>query len=98
MITILLCSYPTLELSNYGERVYHPFGESCLLNHLDLQKNQQKFNCGRGWTELNKPYEWFVTHDAAFKSAYQKDADTGTYHYNGKVFYKIPGKKILLFR
>ena len=98
LIAILLCSYPTLNAANYSNRVYQPLGESCLLNHLDIQKNQQDFNCGRGWTDLNKPYQWFVTHDAAFKNAYQKDAATGIYHYNGKVFYKIPGKKILLFR
>lgn len=98
LLAVLICSYPTLVSLKSSERIYQSLDEACLINHLDIKSNIEPFNCGRGWSAINEPYQWFVTHDAAFKHAYQKNPTNNTYSFDGTVFYKIPGKKFLLFR
>lgn len=101
LIVVLVCSIPSLTRVQTNQISFTDSGDACLMGYLGVKEYPEAFTCGRYFADVREPYRYFITHDAAFKNAYQNGhVRVGfiPYHFEGKVFYKIPGKKVLLFR
>ncbi len=104
LITVLLCTLSTYNTDKLHGNFFHwQSSDACLMEHLNLNMHKEDFTCGRFWLDLHEPLSYFLKTDAAFKPYYSNNpagAAAGfiPYHFEGKVFYKIPGKKFLLFR
>ena len=102
LVFVLICQLPSLVRLQMSDGIpFTQFGDACFMHYLNLEKTYAPFTCGRYQQDVREPYRYFVTTDAAFRQAYQKGKVQSyliPYHFEGTVFYKIPGKKLLSFR